>query len=112
MKYYDEEQMADIREALERQILGWPEVTTKEMMGCLSYFRAKKFFAFLVTNGIVITKLSDDDRKKLAKQVKSEAFEMAGKTVKTWIRIQLRKPADLQMILPFVKKSYEASIIK
>ncbi len=109
MKYYDEKRMAAIRETLERQILKWPGVTVKEMMGCLCYFYAKKFFAFLVTNGIVITKLSENDRKKLVKQVKSEAFEMAGKTVKTWLRIALRKPEDLPTILPFMKKSYEAA---
>ena len=47
--------------------------------------------------------------KKLAAQVKSEAFEMAGKKVKTRIRIHLRKPKDLHMVVPFVKKSYEAA---
>lgn len=109
MKFYDEEKMKEIRKELEAKVLRWSGVTVKEMMGCLCYFYEKKFFAFLVTNGIVITKLSEDDRKKLAAQVKSEAFEMAGKKVKTWIRIHLRKPKDLHMVVPFVKKSYEAA---
>ena len=34
MKYYDEDQMGEIREALEKEILRWPRVTPQQMMGC------------------------------------------------------------------------------
>ena len=109
MKYYDEEQMGRIRKALEDEILQWSDVTPKEMMGCLCYFRGRKFFAFLVTRGIVITKLPEDARAKLLKQVGGEAFEMAGKKVKTWVRVPLKKREDIRQILSFVKKSYEVA---
>lgn len=108
MKFYDEKVMAGIREALEDEVLRWPGVTTREMMGCLCYFRGKKFFAFLVTKGIVITKLPEDARAKL-KQAGGEAFEMGGKKVKTWVRAPLKKPMGVRQILPFVKKSYEVA---
>ncbi len=108
MKFYEEEQMYEVREALEREILRWPEVSMREMMGCLTYFRGKKFFALLVTKGIVITRLSEDDRTRLSK-MGGEVFKMAGKTVKTWTRMKLGKPKDLKDILPYVKKSYEAA---
>ena len=109
MKYYDEVQTGEIRKALEKEILRWPGVTSRQMMGCLCYFYGKKFFAFLVTNAIVITKLSDDERTKLSKHIDTSAFEMAGRTAKTWIRVALKKPNDLKLVLPFVKKSYEAA---
>ena len=53
MKYYDEDKMREIRDALEKEIMRWPGVTAKQMMGCLCYFRGKKFFTFLVTKAIV-----------------------------------------------------------
>lgn len=109
MKYYDEKQMRAVREALENDVLKWPGVVRKEMMGCLCYFRGKKFFAFLITKGIVITKLDGEDRAKLAKQVASRPFEMAGRTASTWIQVPLTKPEDLQPILPYVRRSYEAA---
>ncbi len=78
-------------------------------MGCLCYFRGKRFFAFLVTNGIVITKLSEEDRTELSKRPNTEPFKMAGKTAKSWIRIALTHPNDLRPILPHVRKSYLAA---
>lgn len=64
-------------------------------MGCLTYFRGKRFFAFLVTRGIVITRLSEDDRARLSK-MGGEVFKMAGKTVRTWIRMKVRKPRGFE----------------
>ena len=109
MKYYNESQMRGVRETLEANILKWPGVARKEMMGCLCYFRGRKFFAFLVTNGIVVTKLTKDDRSKLSEQMDSKPFEMAGKTSSKWIQVTVRKPGDLQPVLPYVRKSYEAA---
>ncbi len=109
MKYYDEEQMRDVRKALEANVLEWPGVIRKEMMGCLCYFRGKKFFAFLVTNGIVITKLGKEDRSKLSERPDSKPFEMSGRTAASWIQLSLKKPKDLRILLPYIKKSYEAA---
>lgn len=112
MKFYDEIQTGEIRKALEKEILKWPGVTSKEMMGCLCYFYDKKFFAFLVTKGLVLTKLSEEDKAKLSKQTKLKPFEMSGKKVSTWVTVALGSPGDLQPVLPFVKKSYEAASSK
>ncbi len=109
MKFYDETQMKPLRETLEKKITRWPDVERREMMGCLCYFRGRKFFTFLVTKGIVLTKLSEDDRSNLPKQLETKPFEMSGRTARSWIRITVRKPEDLQPLLPYVKKSYEAS---
>ena len=109
MKFYDEEQMSDVREALEKVILRWPRVTAKQMMGCLCYFSEKKFFAFLVTRGIVLTKLAEKERTVLLEEVGGKAFEMSGRIAKTWIRIPLKEPRDVRLILPFVEASYKAA---
>ena len=112
MKYYDEEKTGKVREALEKEVLGWPGVTRKEMMGCLCYFSGRKFFAFLVTGAIVLTKLSEDDRTKLSGHVSTKPFEMSGRTSKTWVRVELRKQGALQPVLAYVRKSYEATLAK
>jgi|SRR3990170_8656225 len=109
MKYYDEEKMRKVRKTLEADIMKWPSVESKEMMGCLCYFRGRKFFTFLVTNGIVITKLANEDRSKLSERLDSKPFEMAGRTAATWIQLPLQKPGDLRPILPYIRKSYEAA---
>jgi len=109
MKYYDEQRMRDVRGRLESDILEWPGVTSKEMMGCLCYFRGKKFFAFLVTNGIVITKLAKENRAALSERVGSRPFEMAGKTASSSVQLPLKGPEDLDPLMPYVRKSYEAA---
>jgi hypothetical protein len=101
--------MAKTREAFEKSVLRWRGVRSKEMMGCLTYFRGSKFFAFLVTNGIVLTRLPEDQRDALVKRMKGRPFVMAGRKVSTWIKVPLKKPGDTRLVLPYVRESYEAS---
>ncbi len=109
MKYYDEERMQDVRKTLEADVLKWPGVVSKEMMGCLCYFRGKKFFAFLITSGIVITKLAKGDQSKLSERPDSKRFEMSGRTASSRIQLHLKKPGDLRLLMPYIRKSYEAA---
>ncbi len=109
MKYYNEEKMTEIRKALESEIMKWPDVKSKEMMGCLCYFHGKKFFAWLVTNGIVLPKLPEDDRSKLQSQFETIPFKMGAKTTKLRT-IVLQKPEDLLPIRTYIKTSYDAAL--
>ena len=111
MKYYDEEQMGKIRQRLEKEILTWKDATARKMFGSPTFFHKKSFFAFLVTKGIVITKLSEVERAELSKNGKGRSFEMTGaKVPKSWIMMSLEKPEDIQKVMPFVKKSYEGLV--
>ena len=109
MKYYDEERMRRVRATLESDILNWPGVASKEMMGCLCYFRGKRFFAFLITGGVVVTKLAMEDRAALSQTAKSKPFEMAGRTASSWVQCALKGPADLRPLMPYIRKSYDAA---
>ena len=109
VKYYNEDQMKEVRQALEADMVKWPGVASKEMMGCLCYFRGKKFFAFFVTSGLVITKLSKDDRSNLAERVAWKPFEMSGRVSSSWMQVTVKKPGELPFLLPYVRKSYEAA---
>ena len=65
MQYYNEEKMQNIRLEIEKEILSWPNVTTRKMYGCPCYKYKDKLFAFLVTGGVVLTKVSEKDKIKL-----------------------------------------------
>lgn len=103
--------MKEIRKTLEKEILGWPGVTSREMMGVLCYFYGRKFFAFLMPKNIVITKLPENEGRELSTKGGITAFEMFGRPVrsKTWVKVPLEDRSKVRLILPFVKKSYDAS---
>ena len=106
MKYYDEEKMAEIRKMFEAQVLTWKGVTSRPMMGCLCYFYNRKFIGFLVTNGIVVMKLSEKDQTVLREKFGGKPFEMAGQTGRLWVT-PLKGPKDVGSVMPFVRKRYE-----
>jgi hypothetical protein len=108
MKYYDTEKMRQIRDELEKEILKWPGVTSREMMECLCYLHGKNMLAFLVTDGIVISKLSEQEQDELSKFSKKVAFKMGGKLMRkpVW---ELKTQDNLRIILPFLKRSYQSS---
>ena len=110
MKYFDREKMGQIRDELEEEILQWPGVSTREMMGCLCYLHDKNMIAFLVTDGIVMSKLTEQEKKDLSKVSKQISFKMGGKTIRkpVW---ELRTRDNLRTILPFLKKRYQATLI-
>src|SRR4029077_11045892 len=106
MKYFDEEKMGEIRKIFEKEVLQWKGVTSKPMMGCLCYFYNRKFIGFLVTNGIVLMKLSDKDQKEIKEKFGGKPFEMAGQTGKLWVT-PLNGPEDVKSVMPFVRKRYK-----
>ena len=109
MRYYTEEDTRDLRLALEDRVFNWTQVTTKKMFGCPCYQVRNKLFVFLVTKGIVITQLKEDDIKKLSQEYKTDFFQAGTKIVKKWIRLSIESK-DLDWIMPYVRKSYETAL--
>jgi len=68
MQYYNEAKMHNLRLKIEKEILSWPNVTTKKMYGCPCYKNKEKLFAFLVTDGVVLTKVSEQDKIQLSEE--------------------------------------------
>ena len=98
--------MAEIRKTLEKEILKWMGVTSKPMMGCLCYFYKRKFIGFLVTDGIVLMKLSEKDQKEIKEKFGGKPFEMAGQTGRLWVT-PLSSSKEVESVMPFVRKRYE-----
>src|SRR5260370_33964838 len=107
MKSLDELKMVEIRKGFDSEVLEWKGVTSKPMMGCQCYFRGRKFLGFLVTDGIVLMKLSDKDQQALKTRFGGKPFEMAGQTGRLWVT-PLKARNALKQVIPFVNKRYEA----
>src|SRR6059036_4158599 len=108
MKYFDEEKMSEIRKVFDAEVLTWKGVSSRPMMGCLCYFYKRKFIGFLVTDGIVLMKLSEKDQTMLKEKFGGKLFEMAGQTGMLWVT-PLKTTRDIKSVLPFIRKSYEAA---
>ena len=112
MKYYSEEETKELRLAVENEVLKWDHITTKKMFGCPCYQAKGKLFAFLVTNGAVLTQLQSSDREELSKKFQTSSFQAGKKTVKNWIRLSIKNLEQLESVMPFVRKSYEDALLK
>ena len=112
MKYYSEKETKDLRLALEREILGWNQVSTKKMFGCPCYQVKGKLFVFLVTKGIVITQLQTADRIELSNQQQTTFFQAGKKTIKNWLKLPIENREELDKLIPFVRKSYQEALQK
>ena len=106
MKYFDEEKMVGIRKIFDEEVLKWKGVVSRPMMGCLCYFYNRKFIGFLVTNGIVLMKLSEKDQTVLKEKFGGKPFEMAGQIGRLWVT-PLKGTKDVRSVLPFVRKRYD-----
>jgi hypothetical protein len=107
MKYYSEDETKEIRWALEAEILKWYKVDFKKMFGCPCYTANGKLFVFLVTKGIVITRLGDADIAELSMKHKTVSFRGGNKEMKNWRQISLNNPEELYPLMYFIKKSYD-----
>jgi predicted DNA-binding protein (MmcQ/YjbR family) len=109
MQYYNEEKMHNLRLRIEEEILSWPNVTTKKMYGCPCYKNKEKLFAFLVTDGFVLTKVSEQEKTKLSKEFEITPFQAGKRTINKWPQIRVDATTDLEKIIPLIKASYDQS---
>lgn len=87
MKYYSEEQAKDLRTGFEDRVLGWPQVTKNKQFGCPCYEAKGKLFAFLVTDGVVLTQLLEGDREALRAKHRAAAFGSEGRKIQKWVQV-------------------------
>ncbi len=110
MRYYSEKAMKGLRSGFEEKVLRWPQVSTKKMFGRPSYQANGTLVAFLVTDGVVITRLGRAEREALYLQSHATTFQAGKKVIQTWVRLFIEKKRDLDRIMPFVRKSYESAL--
>jgi hypothetical protein len=82
------------------------------MFGCPSYTVKDKLFAFLVTDGIVLTKLSKDQLADALNMSGARSFKHNKQVVKKWVQIPFKDVRVLPTIRPLVDESYENAIVE
>ncbi len=105
MKYYSEKNMKNIRLAFEKICLQWQHMSTKKMFGCPCYLAKGQLFAFLVTNGIVITELDQADREALIRRNKANSFQAGKRIMRNWLTVPVYSSKDIENVIHFVRKS-------
>jgi hypothetical protein len=79
------------------------------MYGCPCYKNNEKLFAFLVTDRVVLTKVSEQEKTKLSRAFEIKPFQAGKRTMNKWPQICVDETTDLQTIIPFIKISYDRS---
>jgi hypothetical protein len=102
--------MEKIRVALEVKVLGWEGVTTKKMFGCPCYKANDKLFGFMVTDGVVFTKLSESERDEVISKFQAEPFNAGKRSMGRWPQVAVKEPEDIKKILPYFEKSYSNAL--
>jgi predicted DNA-binding protein (MmcQ/YjbR family) len=107
MHYYSEEDMKDLRLALESEVLCWDRVSFTKMFGCPCYKVNEKLFVFLVTKGIVFTHLNKADRAELASLHQTTSFRAGSRNIKNWLQVSVDSVKEIEDLVPFLRKSYQ-----
>lgn len=84
----------------------------RKMFGCPCYQADGKLFAFLVTNGIVITRLAQADRETLSRRYHATPFRGGRKVDQRWMRLPIEQMGDLDRLMHFVRESYESALLE
>lgn len=109
MKLYVAETMTARRASFESEVLRWAGVRADLKFGCPCYNTNDLLFAFLVTDGIVITNLDEGGREALSRDHEGTPFKPGGRAIQRWSQVPFRGADDFAAVLPFVRASYEAS---
>ena len=72
----------------------------------------ERLFAFLVTKGVVITKLAENEKETVTGEFQTTPFQAGKRVVQNWIRIPIQNKLDIDKIIPFVRKSYNNAVQK
>ena len=110
----------ELGEALRAELLGWPEIKTRPMMGCLGFFRHKQFLGAYVNRNLprkkpewvnrpdeptfVWVRLRPDDAARAMKVpwLKQCRLEFAG-----WVEIPLDSRKMLEEAVRWFGRAYE-----
>lgn len=109
MLSYDESNAGALREAFEEFVHSWPGITMKKMFGAPSYAAGGNLFSVVVTGGILLTRLGEEEKVSLLKDPAADYFTGHGRVIRKWLHIAIPDPADLESYLPFIEASYRAA---
>ena len=106
----DKTKQPEIQIALDELVLGWPHVASGTMFGSRSYRAKGVLFAMIGGEGLILTKLKDEQRKIAAEENNAHAFVGRGKTVPAWTEFALEGAAGLATVAPLVREAYQNAL--
>lgn len=107
IRLYSEKEMKDLKCIFEKTVLGWSNVTQKKTFGCPSYQANGKTFAILVTKGVLITKIDQAVKDTLPDKHHDGSIHTGKRNIEHWVRVPINNEAEIEKIMPVVKKSSE-----
>jgi hypothetical protein len=110
MKFYDESESAEMRDIFEKEVMGWSRVSKRTMFGCPTYLADGKLFAFLVTNGVVITQIRLRDREEISEIFETEPFTVGEREITRWLKVTIGQPEKTKRIMRLIRKSYQFAL--
>ncbi|MEN6343086.1 MAG: luciferase family protein [Methanospirillum sp.] len=109
MPYYSEAESGELGRKVEEIVMEWPGVTEKKLFGSPAYLVGKTNFLMLVTGGIVLTRLGDQEKDRLLEDPRADYFVGHGRVIKKWVQVSVPSPEDLDAFVPCIRSSYETS---
>lgn len=106
MSYFDASLAGDLRVRFDALVRDWADVERKTMFGCPAYRVDAEVFAVVVTEGIVLTRLSAPERERLDAAFETRPFYANGRLVSGWVVVP---DPDLEELRPYVVASYEGA---
>ncbi len=106
---YCSERVKSWQSLVEPVMLEWEGVRIRSLYGCPAFQVEGYLFAFLVDEGIVLAHLSQTDRERLAAMYTVEEFKAGDRVIAHWLLVHIEQPQDWPRLLPFVRRSYEAT---
>lgn len=109
MKTFDADAGAGLKTAFEALVADWAAVTEHAMFGHPSYKAGGTIFALLRTEAVVLTRLPESRRERLAAEFPVQPFEANGGTIERWVVVSAG-PDDLANLESYVRASHEAAL--
>ncbi len=99
-----------LREALDDLILGWPDVTTGKMFGSHAYRAGGVLFAMVGGEGLILTRLGEEQRRLAAAQCGAHPFVGHGRELPGWTELALTDAAGVAAVSALVRDAYENAV--
>lgn len=109
METFDSDAGDALQTRFEELVRDWDGVTQHAMFGHPTYKAGGTIFALLRTDGVVLTRLPDDERGRLATEREVGPFEASGQTIEKWVEIPIGAD-DLDEVRSYVRASHAAAL--
>ena len=92
---------------VESVVLDWEDVHPRLVFGHRAYLRGRHMFGYLVVGGVAIGKLSETDREAfVARGARTDRH--GDEEAKGWYRLNVVTDEDVDVVLDFLRRAYEA----